>query len=71
METSTTASDDNPFASSKKQLLGKVQMPTDDWLCRKLTRLNITLVERYPSRGSEAGGLLKDQFLQPAKSQSK
>ena len=34
-------------------------------------RLNITLVEGYPSRSSEAGGLLKDQFLQPAESQAK
>ena len=61
--TSAAASDDNPFAHPKKQLPGKVsvQMPTDDWLCRKLSRLNVTLAEGYPSCGSEAGGLLKDQ----------
>ena len=46
-------------------------MPTEKWLCRKLGKLNLTLVEGYPSRGSEAGGLAKDVFLRPAKSQSK
>ena len=34
-------------------------------------KLNLTLVEGYPSHSSEAGGLLKDQFVQPGKSQSK
>ena len=46
-------------------------MPTDDWLCRKWSGLNNTLIEGYTSRSSEAGGLLKDQFLRPAKSQAK
>ena len=47
-------------------------MPTDDWLCRKLSKLNVILVEGYPSRSSEAGGgLLKDQSLRPEKSQAK
>ena len=38
---------------------------------QKTGKLNLTLVEGYPSRGSEAGGLAKDVFLRPAKSQSK
>ena len=42
-----------------------------EWLCKKLSQLNVTLVEGYPSRSSEAGGLMMDQFLRPAKSQSK
>ena len=46
-------------------------MPTEDWLCKKLSKLNVTLVEGYPSRSSKAGGLMMDQFLRPAKSQSK
>ena len=46
-------------------------MPTEDWLCKKIGKLNLTLVEGYPSRSSEAGGLLMDQFLRTAKSQSK
>ena len=60
-------------AGPKVQTPGRVsvQMPTDHWLCKKLSRLNITLVEDYPSGSSEAGGLLKDQFVPPAKSQAK
>ena len=46
-------------------------MPTEEWLCKKLGKLNLTLAEGYPSRGSEAGGLAKDVFLRPARSQSK
>ena len=46
-------------------------MPTDEWLCKKMAKLNITLVEGYPSCSSEDGGLLKDQFVRPTKSQAK
>ena len=68
-----STSDDNPFAGPKTVTPGKVsvKMPTEDWLCRKLAKLNLTLVEGYPSRGSEAGGLAKDVFLRPARTQSK
>ena len=73
LDSATTGSDDNPFSGLKSSTPGKVsvQMPTEDWLCEKLSKLNITLVEGYPSRSSEAGGLMMDQFLRPAKSQSK
>ena len=71
MDASAATSDDNPFAGPKTQNPVSVQMPTDDWLCRKLNKLNLTLVEGYPSRSSEASVLLKDQFLRPAKSQAK
>ena len=73
MDTSATTSDNNPFADLKTQVPGKVsvQIPTNDWLCRKLSKLNLTLVEGYPSGSSEASDLLKDQFLRPAKSQAK
>ena len=47
-----------------------VTMATEDCLCKKLSKLNLTLAEGYPTRSSEAGGLMKDQFLRPAKSQS-
>ena len=52
-------SEDNPFAAPKQQPAGKisVQLPTDDWLCRKMDRLNLTLTQGYPSKGSDAGGL--------------
>ena len=73
LNNTTTASDDNPFSGPKAATPGKVsvQMPTEDWLCKKIAKLNLTLVEGYPSRSSEAGGLLTDQFLRTAKSQSK
>ena len=73
LENTTNTSDDNPFAGPKTVAPGKVsvKMPTEDWLCRKLAKLNLTLVEGYPSRGSEPGGLAKDVFLRLAKSQSK
>ena len=45
--------DDNPFAGTKLQPAGKVSvhMPTDDWLYKKLNKLNVTLVG-YPSCSS-------------------
>ena len=63
----------NPFAGPKAPAPSKVpiQMPTEEWFCKKLSKLNVNLVEGYPSRTSEAGGLSMDQFLRPAKSQSK
>ena len=73
MDTAASTSDDNPFAGPKIQPAGKVsvKMPIDEWLCKKMAKLNLTLVEGYPSCSSEAGGLLKDQFVCPARSQSK
>ena len=73
MESTASTSDDNPFAGPKTVTPGKVsvKMPTEDWLCTKLAKLNLTLVEGYPCRGSEAGGLAKDVFLRPARTQSK
>ena len=73
MDSAAATSDDNPFAGPKTQATGKVsvKMPTDEWLCRKMGKLKFTLMEGYPSRSSEAGGLLKDQFVRPARSQSK
>ena len=46
-------------------------MPTEEWLCKKLSRLNITLVEGYPSRTAEAGSLPMDHFLKTPRSQAK
>ena len=67
IESTTATGDDNPFAGPKSQPAGKVSvhLPTDEWLCNKMAKLNVTLVEGYPSRSSEAGGLLKDQFVHP------
>ena len=65
--------EDNPFVDPKQQPSGKtsVNLPTDDWLCRKMDRLNLMLVQGYPSRSSEAGGLQRDQFVKHGKSQGK
>ena len=74
MESAAGSSDDNPFAGPKMQTQAKVsvQLPTDEWLCRKISKLNLTLTDGYPSRGAEAGGLHRgDQFLKPPRSQAK
>ena len=73
IDSGTTTSEDNPFAGPKLHTPGKVSvnLPTDEWLCRKMSKLNITLVQGYPTRTSEAGGLLRDQFVRPPKSQQK
>ena len=73
IDSGATTSEDNPFAGPKLHTPGKVSvnLPTDEWLCRKMSKLNITLVQGYPRRTSEAGGLLRDQFIRPPKSQQK
>ena len=73
MDSGTKSSDDNPFAGPKLQTPGKVSvsLPTDEWLCSKLNKVNLTLVQGYPSRTTEAGTLQRDQFVRTAKSQSK
>ena len=62
---SVSSSDDNPFAGSQVQLTGKVsvKLPVDDWLCRKMEKLNLTITEGYASRKTETAGLLRDQFV--------
>ena len=51
MDTTTGSSEDNPFAGPRLQTPGgiSVQLPTDEWLCRKLSKLNLTLTDGYPS----------------------
>ena len=53
--------------------MGKVSvnLPTDDWLCRKIDGLNLTLTQGFPSRCSETGGLQRDQFVKHSKSHAK
>ena len=72
-DSGATTSEDNPFAGPKLHTPGKtsVNLPTDEWLCRKMSKLNITLAQGYPTRTSEAAGLLRDQFVRPPKSQQK
>ena len=40
-----------------------MKLPVDQWLCRKFEKLNLTVSEGYPSRNTETGGLLRDQFV--------
>ena len=70
---SSNPSDDNPFAGPKAPVPNKVsvQMATEEWLCKKLNKLNLTLIEGYPSRTAEAGHLPMDSFLKPTRSQNK
>ena len=72
-DTQTLSAEDNPFAAPKQQPVGKVSvnLPTDDWLCRKMDSLNLTVTQRYPSRSSETGGLQRDQFVKHSKSHAK
>ena len=73
IDSGATTSEDNPFAGPKLHTPGKVSvnLPTDKWLCRKMSKLNITLVQGYPTRTCEADRLLRDQFVRPPKSQQK
>ena len=68
-DSSSGSQDDNPFTGSKVSHTGKVsvKVPVDEWLCRKMEKLNITVQEGYPSRTSENAGLSRDQFVKPPK----
>ena len=40
VDNSSSSADDNPFAASKQQPLGRisVKLPTDEWLCRRMDK---------------------------------
>ena len=44
-DSSSSSLDDNPFDGPRGQPTGKVsiKLPADDWLCRKLEKLNVTM----------------------------
>ena len=73
IDSTSSNAEDNPFSAPKQQPAGKisVNLPTDDWLRRKMNKLNLTLVQGYPSKSSESGGLQRDHFVKPVKSQVK
>ena len=64
-DSSSSSLDDNPFAGSQTQPTGKVsiKLQADDWLCRKLEKLNVTIAEGYLSWNAETAGLLRDQIV--------
>ena len=69
-DNSVASMDDNPFAGSRVKATGKVsvKLPVDEWLCKKLEKLNVTIAEGYPYRNSETSGLLRDQFVKTPRS---
>ena len=73
LEYSPTTLADNPWVGHRSQPIGKVSvlLPPEDWLCKKLENFNLVLIEGYPSKSSEPGGLHMDQYLHPRKSQSR
>ena len=54
-ESSASSQHDNPFASPKTQPTREVpvKLPSDDCLCRKMEKFNITLTEGYSTCDSE------------------
>ena len=68
-DSASSSQDDNPFTGSKSSHTGKmsVKVPVDEWLCRKMEKLNITVQEGYLSCTDENAGLTRDQFLKPPK----
>ena len=67
-ETVSSTADDNPFAGGHVQPTGKVSVSVDDWLCRKMSRDNLTVKEGYPTRNTDNTGLLRDQFIKTPRS---
>ena len=51
VDTATSDADNKPFPGPK-QPVGKisVNLLTEDWLCKKMEKFSLTLVEGYPSR---------------------
>ena len=69
-DNTSSSLDDNPFAGSRAKPTGKVsvKLPVDEGLCRKFEKLNVTVAEGYPSRITDTGGLLRDQFVKTPRS---
>ena len=65
-----SSTDDNPFAGSRVKPTGKVsvKLPVEDWLCRKMEKLNLIVAEGYPSKSTQTAGLLRDQFVKTPRS---
>ena len=47
IDSTSSNAEDNPFSTPKQQPAGKisVNLPTNDWLCRKMNKLNVILVQ--------------------------
>ena len=64
VDSALSSAEDNLFAAPKQQPTGKisVNLPTDDWLCHKMDRLNLTLV-RLKSQAEELSSTLVNPSL--------
>ena len=73
LEYSPATRADNLWIGHHSLPVGKVSvlLPPEDWLCKKLKNLNLVLIEGYPSKFSEPGGLHVNQLLSPPKLQSR
>ena len=40
-----------------------MKLPSDHWLCWKMKKLNLSLIEGYPTCGTDTSGLSRDQFI--------
>ena len=62
---SASSQDNNQFAGPRIHSTGNilVKLSSDDWLCRKMEKLNLPLTEDYPTHSSDASGLSRDQFV--------
>ena len=68
IDISASTADDNSFAGSKIQPVGKVSvnMPMDDWLCKKMNKRRLTPLDGY----LRPVACFKDQLIEPARSQA-
>ena len=66
-ETFSLSVDDNPFVGPISQPTNKI---LEECVCKKLEKLNITLVEGYPSISSEVS-CLQNEFVKTPWSQNK
>ena len=57
-----------PVPESSQLGRSLVKLPVDDWLFRKMEKLNLNFAEGYPSRNTETSELLRDQFVKPPRS---
>ena len=73
IDSTVFSAEDNPFAAPKQQPVGKVSvnLPKENWICRKMDSLNLILVQGYPSKSSETVDLQRDQFVTPSKYHAK
>ena len=65
LESSSSSLHGNPFAGARhSQPARSLKLPSDEWLCKKMQKLNVTVTEGYPCGTSV---LSRDQFIKTPK----